>query len=214
VITVAEITVGYFLEDVGQEAFLQALVARIAQDVGIDKKQLRHDSRSTTGGKGRAITELRKFLRDVQGSRTSSFNVLVIAIDGNCQGYLEKRNELQDIVERSDYGGAVVYAIPDPHIERWYLEDATALTQAIGVNIKPDTPRYKCERERYKNALREALKQAGVLPPLGGIEYAADIARTLDFYTIGKADTSFKHFEDELRSCLTTLTRSDYLLLN
>ncbi|HOT90369.1 MAG TPA: hypothetical protein PLJ78_00365 [Anaerolineae bacterium] len=209
----AEITVGYFLEDMGQEAFLQALVVRIAQDVGIDKKKLRHDSRSTTGGKGRAITELRRFLRDVQASRTTSFDVLVIAIDGNCQGYLGKRNELQDIVERSGYNGAVVYAIPDPHIERWYLEDAAALAQAIGANIKPDTPRYKCERGRYKNALREALKQAGVLPPLGGIEYAADIAQALDFYTIGKADAGFKHFEEELRGCLTTLTRSDRLLV-
>ncbi len=208
----AEITVGYFLEDVGQEVFLQALVVRIAQDVGLDSKKLRHDARSTTGGKGRVITELRKFLRDVQSSRTTSFDILVIAIDGNCQGYLDKRKELQSIVERSGYNDAVVYAIPDPHIERWYLEDAVALAQAIGADINPNTPRYKCDRGRYKNALREAFKQASILPPLGGIEYAADIVRALNFYAIGKADAGFKHFEAELRHCLTTLARSDHSL--
>ncbi|MBN1875634.1 MAG: DUF4276 family protein [Anaerolineae bacterium] len=209
-----KLTIGYFLEDVGQEAFLQALVERVAQDVGINKKELHHDPRNTTGGKGRVITELRKFLRDVQHSRASDFDVLVIAIDGNCQGYLEKRNELHDIVERSGYRSAVVYAVPDPHIERWYLEDVAALTQAIGADIKPDTPRYKCERGRYKNALREALKQAGIVPPLGGIEYAADIAQALDLYTVGKADAGFKHFEDELRSVITVLRRPDSFLKN
>lgn len=201
----AEITVGYFLEDIGQAAFVRALVERVAQEMGLHPRALQHDPRSTTGGKGKAITELRKFLRDVQHERESGFDLLVIAIDGNCQGHLEKRNQLQAIVTQSGYGGAVAYAVPDPHIERWYLEDAAALTRAIGIPIKPAAPRYKCERGRYKDALRAALRQAGIAPPLGGIEYASDIAQALDFYTVGKADAGFKHFEDDVRGVLMRL---------
>ena len=45
----AEIRLGYFLEDVGQEAFLVALVERIAEEVGLARDDLHHDPRSTTG---------------------------------------------------------------------------------------------------------------------------------------------------------------------
>ena len=201
-ILVAEITVGYFLEDIGQAAFVQALVERVAQEVDIHKRVLNHDPRSVTGGKGRAVTELKRFLRDVQKDNASPFDILVIAIDGNCQGHLEKRKQLSDTVKQLKYEGDVVYAIPDPHIERWYLEDASALARAVKANIQPDPPRYKCERGRYKDALREALRQAGIMPPLGGIEYASDIAQALDFYSLGQVDAGFKHFGDELRSVL------------
>jgi len=204
---VAEITVGYFLEDVGQEKFLQALIERMAQEVGLEDSLLLHDSRNATGGKGKAVTELRRFLHDVQRETETSFDILVIAIDGNCQGYQGKHKQLLDIVNHSGYGRTVVYAVPDPHIERWYLEDAEALAQAVGAEIKPDTPRYKCEKGRYKNALREAINQAGVYPPLGGKEYAKDIAEVLDLYKVGKADAGFKHFEEELRDALKRLKR-------
>jgi len=204
---VAEIRLAYFLEDVGQEAFLIALVERIAEGVGVTIDSLHHDPRSTVGGKGTAISELRRFLRDVRRERERAFDVLIVAIDGNCQGYAEKRDEILQIVKQTGYPGRVVCAIPNPHIERWYLADAQCLRRVIGAEIQSETPVYKCERGRYKRALREAFRQAGIVVPLGGAEYGPEIATALDLYTVGKTDAGFKHFVDELRVALKSFVR-------
>ncbi|MFQ5823667.1 MAG: hypothetical protein ACE5JB_06390 [bacterium] len=34
----------------------------------------------------------------------------------------------------------VVYAVPDPHIERWYIMDQRAFKNGIGSNWAPDLP--------------------------------------------------------------------------
>jgi len=204
---VAEIRLGYFLEDVGQEAFLVALVERIAKEEGLACDDLHHDRRSTTGGRGTTVSELRRFLLDVRRGYERPFDLLVVAIDGNCQGYVDKRNELDHTVAQTRYPGKVVCAIPDPHIERWYLIDTHALRKVIGPEIHPDVPTYKCERQRYKNALRQAFIQAGIIAPLGGIEYGREVAATLDLYAVGKADAGFRHFVDELRTALNLFAR-------
>jgi hypothetical protein len=206
VISVADdIRLGYFLEDVGQEAFLVALVERVAKEVGLASGDLDHDPRNVVGGKGTAVSELRFFLRDVQSGYERPFDVLIVAIDSNCQQYVEKRNEILAVVERTGYPGTVVCAIPDPHIERWYLADPQSLRKVIGADIQPKVPTYKCERGRYKYALREAFRQADILAPLGGTEYGSEVATALDLYSVGKVDTAFKHFVDELRAALNLL---------
>lgn len=205
----AEIRLGYFLEDVGQEAFLMALVERIAEEVGLARDDLHHDPRSTVGGKGTAGSELRRFLRDVRRGFERPFDVLIVAIDGNCQSYVGKRKELARVVEQTVYRARVVYAIPNPHIERWYLVDTEALRRVIGPESHPEAPAYKCERQRYKRALRDAFLQAGIVAPLGGIEYGSDIAAAFDLYTVGRADAGFKHFVDELRTAFNLFARMD-----
>jgi len=200
---VAEIRVGYFLEDVGQEAFVVGLVKRIAEQVGLATDDLSHDSRSTVGGKGTATTELRRFLRDVTRGSERLFDILTVAIDGNCQGYAGKRKEIKRKAEQTGYPGTVVCIVPDPHIERWYLADATALAHVMGADIQPKVPTYKCERGRYKDALRDAFRQAGIIAPLGGAEYGAEVAAALDLYAVGKADAGFKHSVDDLRAALS-----------
>lgn len=52
-----------FVEDVGHEAFLKALVTRLAHELGLEVKI---EPRSVRGGKGRVITELRQYLQDLQ----------------------------------------------------------------------------------------------------------------------------------------------------
>jgi hypothetical protein len=205
VISVAEIRVGFFLEDIGHEEFVVALVHRLALEADFVETELNFDTRNATGGKGRATTQLRTFIRDVKRERDRLFDLLVIAIDGNCSGYTEKRRELEGIVKRGGYGRAVVYAIPDPHIERWYLADPDALSAALEEPIRPEVPPYKCERGAYKQALREAISQAGIFAPLGGLEYAAEIAENLDLYRVGRADAAFKHLVDELGGALMRL---------
>ncbi len=203
----AEITIGYFLEDVGQERFLVALVERVAKERGVPPDLLRHDKRNATGGQGKALSELRRFLRDVSRERERPFDLLVAAIDGNCQGYAKRRKEIQATVKRSGYLGSVVCAVPDPHIERWYLADSSSFRQALGTTVAPEVPPYKCERRRYKEALRRAVYQTGAVAPLGGPEYGHDIARALDFYVVGEADAGFKHLIDQLRAALDQLAQ-------
>ena len=202
-----KLNIGYFLEDIGHENFIKALVTRVALEMGFSSQELNHDVRNATGGKGVAITELRWFLRDVKRGRESPFDVLVVAIDGNCQGYREKRDEIKGIAERTNYLGALVCAVPDPHIERWYLIDRSAFRQAVEIDFLPQVPPYKCERGRYKRAMQEAFAQAGEgFMPLG-VEYGEDIALEIDFYAAQKADAAFRHFLNELRSALQPFTR-------
>jgi len=199
---VDEIRIGYFLEDIGQENFLRTLVGRVAQEMGLAPRRIRHEVRNATGGRGAALSELRRFLRDVSRDRERPFALLVVAIDGDCRGYREVRDEIRTSVEQSGYTGQAICAVPDPHIERWYLADPRGLQRVLDVRTVPDVPAYKCERDRYKRALREAIRQAGVIAPLGGIEYGPDIAEILDLYAVGRADAGFRHFIDELRAGL------------
>lgn len=194
----AKITVGYFLEDIGQERFLVALVERVAKEKELSSDRLRHDVRNATGGQGKALGELRRFLRDVSREQEQPFDLLVVAIDGNCHGYSKRRKDIRAIVKRSGYPSLVVYAIPDPHVERWYLADPDKFRQVLDTNVVPEVPSYKCERGYYKQILRRAVQQTGIAAQLGGLEYGPDIARALDLYAAGKADTGFKHFVDEL----------------
>lgn len=161
-----EIRIGYFLEDIGQERFLKALVNRVAQDMGLAFRKLRHEVRNATGGLDAALGELRRFLRDVNHERERPFALLVVAIDGDCRGYRERRDEIRAIVEESGYPGPVMCAVPDPHIERWYLADPRGLQQVLEVGSVPAVPAYKCERGRYKQALRDAIRQTGVIQPV------------------------------------------------
>lgn len=109
-----KLNIGYFLEDIGHENFVKGLVIRVALEMGFASDDLNHDVRNATGGKGLAMTELRRFLRDVKRGRAFPFDVLVVAIDGNCQRYQKKRDEIKGIVEQTNYPGALVCAVPDP----------------------------------------------------------------------------------------------------
>ena len=202
-----EIRIGYFLEDIGQERFLIALVNRVAREMGLSSRRLRHEVRNVTGGRGAVLDELRRFLRDVNHERERPFALLVAAIDGDCRSYRQRRDEIRAIVEQSGYLGPVICAVADPQIERWYLADPRGLQQVLEVSSIPDVPSYKCERGRYKQALRDAIRQTGIIAPLGGLEYGPDIAEVLDLYTVGKTDAGFKHFLDELRQELILFAR-------
>jgi hypothetical protein len=204
---VDEIRIGYFLEDIGQERFLKALVNRVAREMSLPSRRLRHEVRNATGGRGKVMGELRSFLRDVSRERERLFALLVVAIDGDCRGYRERRDEIRDIVEQSGYPGLVICAVPDPHIERWYLADPRGLQQVLEFRNTPEVPPYKCERGRYKQALRDAIRQTDVVAPLGGLEYGPDIADVFDLYAVGKVDAGFKHFLDELRAGLVLFAR-------
>ena len=203
----ADIQIGYFLEDIGQREFLLALVARVAEAQSVPPGSLISDVRNATGGRGKALGEFRLFLREMWGRFRLSYDILVVAVDSNCASYQERRNEIAHIVEQVGYPRPVVCAVPDPHIERWYLADPAGLRHAIGAPHEPAVPAYKCERRWYKQALLDIFRAAGLSPQAGGAEYGGDIAAAMDLYLAGKTDSALKHFVDDLRAVLTSLVR-------
>lgn len=62
-----------------------------------------------------------------------------------------------------------------------------------------DAPDRKCDRDRYKRRLIEAIRGTGVTPSLGGVEYAEDMVRKMDVERAKQADRSFARFVDDLR---------------
>jgi hypothetical protein len=200
------VSIGYFLEDVAQDEFIRGLVSRIALEEGIHL-HLNHIVRNATGGSGTTLAQLDRFLRDARVGDQPRFDILVIAIDGNCHGYHERRREVEDHLERQQYEGSAVIAIPDPHVERWYMLDPQALGQATETGVTIQAPRYKCERGYYKNALRATLREANLAAPLGGYEYGQDVASLMDLYSAGRSDSAFHHFIQSLRVRLRELKR-------
>ncbi len=199
----------YFLEDIAHEKFLRALVTRIAQDRGIAPSLLEHEVRNATGGKGKALAEFSQFLRESQGLQCY---IMIVAIDANCWGFQERRKEILRRVKQPEVRWQVVCAVPDPHIERWYLSDPTALPRALeplhtGRGQEVTLPPYKCRRGWYKQALRRAIEEnAGFVPPLGGTEYGQEIAMAMDLYRACKEDRSLKNFVDDLQQALSLST--------
>jgi len=186
-------TVVCFFEDIAHEAFITELVRRAAKEQG---KVVEIDTRNATGG-AKVWGELKAFLRDLKHG-TSLPDILVVVIDGDCAPQ-QRYNQAEQLIQ----GQAPYYVIgvPDPHIERWYLEDPNALPQVVS-NATPQLPHHKCQKSLYKNALRDALRAAGLEPVLGGAEYGAEIAAVLDPYIVSKRDSYFDRFWKDLNNAL------------
>lgn len=96
----AKISIGYFLEDRGHEIFLTAIVARMAREKGFRPGEWSDDVRSATGGQ--SIQKYRSFLNDISRMKGHfPFDILIVASDGNCKGYVEKRDQLLGYAEKA-----------------------------------------------------------------------------------------------------------------
>lgn len=187
-----------FAEDVAHEQFLAALLHRIGEDNGI---AVSVRPRSVRGGRGRVVAELRVYLRGLQRGDEPPPDLLVVATDANCKTVAARRRELDDALEgfRSLIPAErVVYAIPDPHVERWLLLDSAAFRSAVGKGCQ--APDFKCERDRYKRLLADAVRDAGLTPILGGIEHTEDIVRAMDLP--GVQDRSLRALLDDVLGAL------------
>jgi len=198
-----KIRILYFLEDIAQEGFITALVRRVASDESIASGSLDHDIRSARGG-SKVTTEFRKFLKDTERGQVAETDFLVVAVDGNCQGYEERVKRLKKCIKSNHpFNGRVVYAVPDPHIERWYLMDQRAIKAGIGLNRAPDLPTYKCEKDYYKQMLRQALRESNVNSLLGGVEYSERIVDNIQrLESLSQQDAGFGIFVRDLRRML------------
>lgn len=195
------IVMDLFVEDHAHEEFLKAMLHRLAREEG---RSITVRVRSARGGHGRVLTEFSLYQKSVlkaPGDMTMP-DLLVIAIDANCNRFNDARRTIEATIETPFRARAIV-ACPDPHVERWYLADPTSFAEAVG--IRPKVGRKKCERDHYKTILSRVVVVAGHPPTLGGIEFAREIVGVMHLYRAGKAEASLKHFLDDTTARLRLL---------
>lgn len=189
--------IAFFVEDFAHQAFLAALVQRLAAEYGVG---IRLDWRNARRGHGAVVKELRQFLRDLQLGRDTLPDLVVVATDANCKGLVERLRQIGDVTNKTPM--RVISAVPDPHIERWLLVDSAAFKTVFGRGC--NAPDQKCERMRYKKMLIDAIKASGVTPSLGGIEFSEDIVMVMDLDRAAAADDSLRRVIEELRGVFQT----------
>ena len=184
--------IALFGEDYAHEQVIDALVRRMAVEYNIPIPRL--NWRNAVGGHGTVIAELDVYLRDLKRQRSSWPDLIVVVTDANCKGLNERTRE----IIRRDVPAPMILAIPDPHIERWLLLDSAAFRAVLGKGC--DAPDLKCERNRYKKLLIDAIYAAGTTPIIGGIEYAEDIIQKININRAAREDRSFNRFVSDLRN--------------
>ncbi|MHB8600723.1 MAG: hypothetical protein ACYDER_28445 [Ktedonobacteraceae bacterium] len=194
--------ISLFVEDTGHREFLNALLLKIARQY---KVTTTIKFESARGGHGTAITELKLFVRDLPRNNRIVPELLVAATDGNCKGYLARKQEIDDVTRQ--FNGTVICAIPDPHIERWFLLDSAAFKEVFGVGCS--VPTYKCERHLYKKLYDEALTRAGRESILGGIEYVGMLVDAMDLDKLERTEDSLGRFLKSLRQQFQEWVRID-----
>lgn len=189
-----------FVEDHAQEKFLVALLQRMAAEHAVPTVTR---VRTARGGFAKVLKQLEDFALAVERGSERLPDGLVVGLDANCRGYAQRRRM---VMERArQLSALVICAIPDPHIERWLLLDGRAFKEAVGSGCQ--APDEKCEKDRYKRLLNAAVRQAGVQPLLGGIEYAEDIVGAYDIQQVAQRDASFGHLVGEIRGWMNQQKR-------
>jgi len=185
--------IALFVEDHAHQQFLGALLQRLAEENGV---AIRLDWRNARRGHGAVVKEFRQYLRDVQRQGDEQPDLIVAATDANCKGLRERTNALSGVTQSVDL--KIVFAVPDPHIERWLLVDSGAFKKVFGRGC--NAPDQKCERARYKKMLIDAIRESGITPSLGGIEYAEDIVKEMDLGQAARNDASLQRLLEEFNA--------------
>jgi hypothetical protein len=194
--------IAYFLEDAGQEAIIPPLVRRLIREAGKPADTFEHLILNARGG--RSISSYQDFLADAKRRNHLPADLLIVGSDGNCKGFATRRDEIKAVAANPPYP-IVVTAVPDPHVERWYLLDPSALSKAAGISGMPALPVHKCEKDYYKQLLRSAFNNSPIIPLLGGTEYGPLVADKMDLYAASKADHGLAEFLDGVKSWLKQL---------
>ena len=200
-----------FVEDHAHERFVKAIVEREAVSLGFEKGDL--DISCDIAQGSRVWNELREYLKVLRNARATPDiypDMLIVVIDGNCKGTNKVRKDVEKLIRNYGLDGLfhLVVAVPDPYIERWFLEDEEALKRVLpGSQVPPIGGKKRCDKKSktwYKDRLKQWVKSAGVEPILGGIEYSEDIAYAIDYNVM---DESFKKFHRDLINALKMLKR-------
>lgn len=191
--------VAIFCEDSGHEKVVAGLLQKLLPEHDYEVHIL-----SARHGKGRALTELGIYLTQVQRGIVPAPAAIVAAIDANCHGFNGKKDEIDKKLP-SGFPSHIplIHAIPDPHVERWILIDSAAFKAVFGKGCS--APDQKCERDRYKRLLNEAIISAGGEITISWIEHAEALLEHMDIDRLSRADDSIKKFVQEVRTAVATL---------
>jgi hypothetical protein len=196
VISVDKLKVRIFVEDIAQETIIKRIFIRLCEENGLDSNRLDVEVPYSKGGG--SIKAMSDYLKDF--GEDNAGDCFVLGSDGNCKGFTKKRNMLEKNVKQSHLLDKTIFAIPDPHIERWYLVDENALSNAVGERVAGNPPGHKCDKGFYKNLLKSSISKTGVIPMQGGAEFGADVGNLMDFYKAGKQDQGLKYFVESVRN--------------
>ena len=175
--------ISLFAEDEAHEDFLTTLAQRLAEAYRVEIEMTTY---SVTGGYGRVISELKRYRRDLQSHHEALPHLILVGTDGNCKKPPEREREIHQAL--SGFTDFVICAIPDPHIERWLLLDTEAFKTVFGRGCL--TPDRKCEQDRYKRLLLNAILQAGLEPSLANFGYVADLVNAMNFQRLARRNDS------------------------
>jgi hypothetical protein len=152
---------------------------------------------TSTGGAGKALTEIIQFIRDLEADNKFLPDLILIMIDSNCGTDSKKIREIEKKIRGfPQYQGFVIIAVPDPHIERWLLLDSEAFKAVFRRGC--EAPDKKCGRDRYKELLSKEIRKAGTEPLVGGIEYTEDIVRKIDLQRMKDSGETIGRFITDL----------------
>lgn len=194
--------INLFVEDVAHEDFLTALIQRLADEYNVE---INIKASSVRGGRGTVITELKQYQRDLQHHKENLPDLIIVGTDSNCKGLMDREKEINEVI--TDLADIVISMIPEPHIERWLLLDSEAFKVVFGKGCrKPD---QKCERDRYKNMLLNAIYQATMTPPIDGIERLEELVYAMDFQRMEQSDRSIRRFLTALQRQFRTWQQTE-----
>lgn len=184
--------ISIFAEDRTLERFIIALAERLANTYHVKINLIRY---SVRGGQGKVINALKKYQQDLHRNQENLPDLIIVGTDSNCKGFLEQEREIHQAI--SDYTNLVISATPEPHIERWLLLDSQAFKTVFSRGCP--TPDQKCEQDRYKKLLLNAIMEAGMMPPLDGTERVADLVNEMDLQRMSQTDKSIDRFLSALQ---------------
>lgn len=192
--------ISIFCEDSGHEKVITGLLRKILPYPDFNLKVL-----SARNGKGRALAELQTYLVQIQRGIIHAPVAVVAAIDANCKGYNGKKKEID---ERKPKGFPdhipFIHAIPDPHVERWVLNDSAAFKAVFGKGCA--APDQKCEKDRYKDILNRAIIAAGGEITISWTEHAEALIEHMDIDHLCRVDESVEKFIVECRAAFKVLS--------
>ncbi len=202
---VEEVIVLYFVEDPAQESFITTVIRRIAAGEGIPAQRVSLSGWAVQDG-SKAIAEFRHFVQEAGDDLWASADIFVVGFDANREGVSERRKQLRMITKPLDIAlqDRIAFAVPDPHIERWYLEDQQAFNSVFGPGSAPAMPSYRTDKDYYKLLLHDAIARTGHDSLLGVSAYGEDIALAVKFDVLSN-DRGFKLFRKDLRRAFRRL---------
>ena len=194
--------ISLFVEDQAHEIFIVTLGQRLAAEYQIKINLTFYNLR---GGHGKVMRTLKKYQRDLQSNQENLPDLIIVGIDSNCTGFLEREKEINQIT--FDLGDLVISMVPEPHIERWLLLDSEAFKTVFGKGCP--TPDQKCEQDRYKRLLLNAIYEAGIDPSSAAVEYIEDLIKAVDLQRVAQIDKSIERFLSALHRRFRTWQQAE-----